>query len=136
MAAVRQHQDQLQPAAAAHPPHQLKRAALPCMTRPQHPHRRREAIEMGSVSCLPLTHLARPHPDHARHVPRQGDGSAAVVEGGRGSRTVRLYRTEEGTPRGGYEQLLITPPYEQRRVMRSVSLDRLWRVGLTVERCA
>jgi hypothetical protein len=31
---------------------------------------------------------------------------------------------------------LITPPYEQRWVMRSVSLDRLQRAGLTVERCA
>ena len=28
------------------------------------------------------------------------------------------------------------PPYEQRWVMRSVSLDRLLRAGLTVERCA
>jgi hypothetical protein len=28
------------------------------------------------------------------------------------------------------------PPYEQRWVMRSVSLDRLQRRGLTVERCA
>ena len=27
-------------------------------------------------------------------------------------------------------------PYEQRRVMHSVSLDRLRRVGLTGERCA
>jgi hypothetical protein len=54
VAAVRQHQDQLEPAAAAHPPHQLKRAALPRVTRPHNPHRRREAIEMGSVWCLPL----------------------------------------------------------------------------------
>jgi len=30
----------------------------------------------------------------------------------------------------------MTPPYEQRWVMRSVSLDRLPRVGLTAERCA
>jgi hypothetical protein len=28
------------------------------------------------------------------------------------------------------------PPYEQRWVMRSVSLDRLLGTGLTVERCA
>jgi hypothetical protein len=54
VAAVRQHHDQLEPAAAAHPSHQLKRAALPRVTRPQHPHRRREAIEVGSVSRLPL----------------------------------------------------------------------------------
>jgi hypothetical protein len=31
---------------------------------------------------------------------------------------------------------LTTPPYEQRWVMRSVSLDRLLGTGLTVERCA
>jgi hypothetical protein len=30
----------------------------------------------------------------------------------------------------------IEDPYEQRWVMRSVSLDRLLRAGLTVERCA
>jgi hypothetical protein len=55
MAAVRQHEDQLQPTPPAHPPHQLKRAALPRMPRPHDPHRRREAIEVGSVSCLPST---------------------------------------------------------------------------------
>jgi hypothetical protein len=55
MAAVRQHQDQLQPAAPAHPPHQLKRTALPRMPRPHDPHPRRKAIEVGSVSRLPLT---------------------------------------------------------------------------------
>jgi predicted metal-dependent phosphoesterase TrpH len=53
VAAVRQHQDQLEPAATAHPPHQRKRTALPRVTRPHNPHRRREAIEVGSVSCLP-----------------------------------------------------------------------------------
>jgi len=53
VAAVRQHQDQIEPAATAHPPHQLKRAALPRVTRPHDPHRRREAVEVGSVSCLP-----------------------------------------------------------------------------------
>jgi predicted metal-dependent phosphoesterase TrpH len=53
VAAVRQHQDQLEPAATAHPAHQRKGAALPRMTRPHDPHRRREAIEVGSVSCLP-----------------------------------------------------------------------------------
>jgi len=53
MAAVWQHQDQLQHPPAAHPPHQLKRAALPRMTRAHHPHRRREAIEVGLVSCPP-----------------------------------------------------------------------------------
>jgi hypothetical protein len=55
VAAVRQHDDQLQPTAAPHPPHQPKRAALPRMPSPDDPHRRRKAIEMGSVSCLPLT---------------------------------------------------------------------------------
>jgi hypothetical protein len=52
-AAVRQHHDQLQPAPAAHPTPQLKRAALPRMRTPNDPHRRREAIEVGLVSCLP-----------------------------------------------------------------------------------
>ena len=51
-AAVRQHQDQLQPPLAAHPPDQLKRAALQRVPRPHDPDRRREAIEVGSVSCL------------------------------------------------------------------------------------
>jgi hypothetical protein len=54
-AAVRQLDDQLQPSMAAHPPGQLKRAALPRVSRPQHPNRRWEAIEVGLVSCLPLT---------------------------------------------------------------------------------
>jgi hypothetical protein len=57
-AAVVQHQNQLQPSAAAHPPDQLKRAALQRMTRPHHPHARREAIEVGLVSCLPSTKSA------------------------------------------------------------------------------
>jgi hypothetical protein len=55
MTAVRQHHDQLQATATAHPAQQLKRAALPCMTGPQHTHQRREAIEVGSVSSLPST---------------------------------------------------------------------------------
>jgi hypothetical protein len=54
MAAVWQHHDQLEPAASAHPPHQLKRAVLPRMPRPHDPHPRRKAIEVGNVSCLPL----------------------------------------------------------------------------------
>jgi hypothetical protein len=54
-AAVRELDDQLQPPVAAHPPGQLKRAALPRVSRPQHPNRRREAIEVGLVSCVPLT---------------------------------------------------------------------------------
>jgi hypothetical protein len=53
MAAIRQHQDQLQAAAPMHPAHQLKRAALQWVTRPHHPDRWRETIEVGSVSCLP-----------------------------------------------------------------------------------
>jgi predicted metal-dependent phosphoesterase TrpH len=51
-AAIRQHQDQLQPPAAAHPPDQLKRAARLRVARPHHPHARRKAIEVGLVSCL------------------------------------------------------------------------------------
>jgi hypothetical protein len=53
VAAIGQHQDQLQSAATAHPAQQLKRPALPRMTRPQNPDCRREAIEVGLVSCLP-----------------------------------------------------------------------------------
>src|ERR1039458_130273 len=52
--AVRQHQDQLQPPPAAHPPDQLERAALQRMPLPNDPDRRREPIEVGLVSCLPL----------------------------------------------------------------------------------
>jgi hypothetical protein len=55
VASVRQHHNQLQAPAAPHPPHQLKRAALPRVPRPPNPDRRREAIEVGSVSCLPST---------------------------------------------------------------------------------
>jgi RNA-directed DNA polymerase len=55
---------------------------------------------------------------------------AGVVENG------RLHRTEEGTPQGGLCAAAHKPPYEQRWVMRSVSLDRLQPRGLTVERCA
>jgi hypothetical protein len=51
-AAIRQHQNQLQPPTTAHPPDQLKRATLQRMARPHDPDRRREAIEVGSVSCL------------------------------------------------------------------------------------
>ena len=50
-AAVRQHQQQLQPPPPAHPTEQPKLAALQRMARPCYPNRRREAIEMGSVSC-------------------------------------------------------------------------------------
>jgi len=53
VAAVRQHQDQLKLAAPAHPAQQLKRLSLPRVPPPQHPHRRREAIEVGLMSCLP-----------------------------------------------------------------------------------
>jgi hypothetical protein len=53
MTAVRQHHDQLQPTMTVHPTHQLKRAALPRVTRPKNPHRRRETIEVGLMSCLP-----------------------------------------------------------------------------------
>jgi hypothetical protein len=58
VAAVRQHQDQLELTPPAHPPHPLKRAALPRMPTPDDPDRRREAIEMGSVSCLPSTEFS------------------------------------------------------------------------------
>jgi len=51
-AAVRQHDEQLELPAAAHPPDQLKRAALQRVPWPHDPHRRREAIEVGLVSCL------------------------------------------------------------------------------------
>jgi hypothetical protein len=50
--AVPKHHDQLKLALAAHPARQLERAALKRVTRPHDPHRRREAIEVGSVSCL------------------------------------------------------------------------------------
>ena len=50
-AAVRQHQQQLEPAMPAHPPDQLKRAAFQRVPRARNPDRRREPIEMGSVSC-------------------------------------------------------------------------------------
>jgi hypothetical protein len=52
-AAVRKHHDQLQLTPAAHPARQLKRAALQRVTRAHDPDGRREAIEVGSVSCLP-----------------------------------------------------------------------------------
>jgi RNA-directed DNA polymerase len=41
-----------------------------------------------------------------------------------------------GTPQGALCAAAHKPPYEQRWVMRSVSLDRLLGTGLTVERCA
>ncbi len=43
---------------------------------------------------------------------------------------------EEGVPQGSLCAAAHKPPYEQRWVMRSVSLDRLLRAGLMVERCA
>jgi hypothetical protein len=52
-AAVRKDQDETQRATAAHPTDQLKGAALQWVTRPHDPHRLREAVEVGSVSCLP-----------------------------------------------------------------------------------
>jgi hypothetical protein len=54
-APVRQRQDQLKPAATAHPPDQGKRAAFPRVTRAHDPHPPRKAVEVGSVSCLPST---------------------------------------------------------------------------------
>jgi RNA-directed DNA polymerase len=45
-------------------------------------------------------------------------------------------RDMAGTPQGSLCAAAHNPPYEQRWVMRSVSLDRLQRRGLTVERCA
>lgn len=51
-AAVLEHQDQLKLTPAAHPAGQLKRAALKRVAGPYDPDGRREAIEVGSVSCL------------------------------------------------------------------------------------
>jgi hypothetical protein len=53
MAAVRQDQDQLKAPAPVHPTHQFKRLSLPGMRAPDDPHRRRVAIEVGLVSCVP-----------------------------------------------------------------------------------
>jgi len=50
---VLKHHDQLKLALAAHPARHLERAALKRVARAHDPHRRREAIEVGSVSCLP-----------------------------------------------------------------------------------
>jgi hypothetical protein len=54
-AAVRQDEDQLEPTPTAHPADQLKRAARQWVTRPHDPHRLRETLEVGSVSCVPST---------------------------------------------------------------------------------
>ena len=51
-AAARAREGQLEPSVPAHPAHQLERTALQWMTRTDDPHRRREAVEVGSVSCL------------------------------------------------------------------------------------
>ena len=55
---------------------------------------------------------------------------AGVMDGG------LVHASEEGTPQGALCAAAHNDPYEQRWVMRSVSLDRLLRAGLTVERCA
>jgi hypothetical protein len=47
-----------------------------------------------------------------------------------------LAATPSGTPQGSLCAAAHNPPYEQRWVMRSVSLDLLSRAGLTAERCA
>jgi hypothetical protein len=47
-----------------------------------------------------------------------------------------LRQRDRGSPQGGLCAAAHKPPYEQRWVMRSVSLDRSQRRGLTVERCA
>jgi hypothetical protein len=60
-AAVPKHKDQLQLAPAAHPARQLKRATLQRMTRAHDPDGRREAIEVGSVSCLPSIAFSTTH---------------------------------------------------------------------------
>ena len=44
--------------------------------------------------------------------------------------------SEQGVPQGGLCAAAHKDPYAQRWVMCSVSLDRLLRAGLTVERCA
>jgi len=51
--AVLKHEDQLELAPPAHPAGQLERAAPKRVARAHNPDRRREAIEVGSVSCLP-----------------------------------------------------------------------------------
>jgi hypothetical protein len=51
-AAVLEHQYQLKLAPTAHPAGELKRAALKRVAGPYDPDGRREAIEVGSVSCL------------------------------------------------------------------------------------
>jgi len=51
--AVLKHEDQIELAPPAHPAGQLERAALKRVARAHNPDRRREAIEVGSVSCLP-----------------------------------------------------------------------------------
>jgi hypothetical protein len=47
-----------------------------------------------------------------------------------------LKQRDRGSPQGALCAAAHNAPYEQRRVMRSVSLDRWQRRGLTVERCA
>ena len=51
--AVLKHEDQIELAPPAHPAGQLERAALKRVACAHNPDRRREAIEVGSVSCLP-----------------------------------------------------------------------------------
>ena len=51
--AVLKHEDQIELAPPAHPAGQLERAAQKRVARAHNPDRRREAIEVGSVSCLP-----------------------------------------------------------------------------------
>ena len=48
----------------------------------------------------------------------------------------RLKGTVTGTPQGGLCAAAHNAPYEQRWVMRSVSLDPVRQAGLTAERCA
>ena len=56
--AVLKHEDQLELAPPPHPAGQLKRAALKRVARAHNADRRREAIEVGSVSCLPSIEFA------------------------------------------------------------------------------
>jgi hypothetical protein len=55
---------------------------------------------------------------------------AGVVENG------RLSATEDGVPQDGLCAAAHNPPYEQRRVMRSVCSQALVGAGWQAERCA